>query len=301
MPPSLHKRNIFFLETSCNSYKMGRIFITSRQACAVESAARMNPDMDVYLLFASPGLIVDYGSESDKFLHVLITEYPNVKIQHFNIERYVQNTPVEDLWTSGKIYKSSYPIVHTSDALRLLTLWKYGGIYLDLDVIVVKNLSNFPENFAGAEAYNLLANGVMGFSQFGKGREYINDCLQDFAINFDGTQWGFNGPHLITRNILKHCPLLNKSMAIRFGKCEEFKIFSPSAFYLVPYPNWQWFFNENYTEIIETSVRESSYLIHVWNKFSFDRKIPKNQVRAPYMRLAAQYCPRMIQQINVEL
>lgn len=56
-PPDERKRNIFFLETTCNSYKIGKLFIRARQACAVESAARLNPHMDVYLLFASPGII----------------------------------------------------------------------------------------------------------------------------------------------------------------------------------------------------------------------------------------------------
>lgn len=56
-PPSNKKRNIFFLETSCTSSEKGKIYLSPRQACSVESAARMNPEMDVYLLFASPGVI----------------------------------------------------------------------------------------------------------------------------------------------------------------------------------------------------------------------------------------------------
>lgn len=57
-PPNKKKRNIFFLETSCTSSDKGKIHLSPRQACAVESAARMNPKMDVYLLFASPGVII---------------------------------------------------------------------------------------------------------------------------------------------------------------------------------------------------------------------------------------------------
>lgn len=57
-PPNHYKKNIFFLETSCSSYNKGKLFIKARQACAVESAARLNPNMDVHLLFASPGIII---------------------------------------------------------------------------------------------------------------------------------------------------------------------------------------------------------------------------------------------------
>nr|AIA92015.1 CAZy families GT32 protein [uncultured bacterium] len=47
--------SIFFLETSCNSYINAQLTVSPRQACAVESAALMNPKRMVYLLFASPG------------------------------------------------------------------------------------------------------------------------------------------------------------------------------------------------------------------------------------------------------
>lgn len=81
---------------------------------------------------------------------------------------------------------------------RFLTLWKYGGIYLDLDVIVTKNLSTLPENFAGVED-NYLGSAALGFGLQPTGREYINECLEELKTNFDGVNWGNNGPQLITR------------------------------------------------------------------------------------------------------
>lgn len=63
-------KSIFFHETSCNSYLAGKIVINSRQACAVESAAKLNPNYDVYLLFTAPGIFKFEGTESDQFLQV---------------------------------------------------------------------------------------------------------------------------------------------------------------------------------------------------------------------------------------
>lgn len=158
----------------------------------------------------------DENTESDRMLNVL-SRYPNIKILHFNVRRYIKGSPVENLWTTGKIKESIYPIAHTSDILRLevkiipvdaltkvvfsrlLTLWKFGGIYLDLDVIVLKNLDELPLNFGGAQSADLVANGVMGFSRFGKGHNYTVECLEDLSKNFEGKQWGSNGPQLITR------------------------------------------------------------------------------------------------------
>ncbi len=45
-------KNIFFHETSC-SPENGILNLNARQACAIESAARVNPHMKVFVLFAS--------------------------------------------------------------------------------------------------------------------------------------------------------------------------------------------------------------------------------------------------------
>lgn len=61
---------------------------------------------------------VDENTESDRML-TLLGSYPNIKILHFNVRRYIKDSPVENLWTTGKIKESIYPIAHTSDILRL--------------------------------------------------------------------------------------------------------------------------------------------------------------------------------------
>lgn len=191
-------KSIFFHETSCNSYQSGKIVITARQACAVESAARMNPNSDVYLLFTSPGFMKFDGSESDRILQSLLT-YDNVRILHLDYERYSKDTPVHELYASGKLKYSQYARSHASDVLRYLTLYKYGGIYLDLDVIVIKPLENLAPNFSGSESDNNVAAGVMRFDATGKGHEHVKACLEDLKNNFKGDDWGYNGPGVITR------------------------------------------------------------------------------------------------------
>lgn len=110
-------RSIFFHETSCNSYLNGKITISPRQACAVESAARLNPNFEIHLLYASPGIFRFEGTESDRFLQSLLT-YPNVRINHVDYERYTKDTPVESLYRKGKIEVSGYAQSHASDVLR---------------------------------------------------------------------------------------------------------------------------------------------------------------------------------------
>lgn len=128
----LVKRSIFFHETSC--FGRSEAILNARQACAVESAAMMNPNMTVYLLYLSPSKL----SESSRVLYEILKDYSNVKIRRIMINEYVKDTPLERWYASGILKSSYWPTSHMSDILRYLTLWKYGGIYLDLDVVVKK-------------------------------------------------------------------------------------------------------------------------------------------------------------------
>lgn len=193
-------RSIFFLETSCRSHIKGRIAVTSRQACAVESAARMNPNLDVYFLFVSPGIIRYAGTESDKFLRVLLS-YKNVKVHHLNFKRYLKGTPLNNIPEDERLDGSSYPVTHASDILRFITLWKYGGIYLDLDIITIKSLESLSPNFVVLETFGYSAAGAIGFTATGDGHQLAEFCVNDLKNNFQGYSWNQNGPLVATRSV----------------------------------------------------------------------------------------------------
>jgi lactosylceramide 4-alpha-galactosyltransferase len=96
----------------------------------------MNPDLEVYLLFTSP-IHLGNSTAKNKVLTQLLS-YPNVHIRHLNFERYFMGSPLEEWYKGGALKASRWPRSHASDALRFLTLWKYGGTYLDLDVVVTR-------------------------------------------------------------------------------------------------------------------------------------------------------------------
>ena len=53
-------------------------------------------------------------------------------------------TPMQEWWAEEFKYEpaeSPWRAVHLSDAARLAFLWKYGGIYLDLDLVAVAPIS----------------------------------------------------------------------------------------------------------------------------------------------------------------
>lgn len=61
-------------------------------------------------------------------------------------------------------------------------------------------------NFAGAEDWEDVAAGVIGFrTGSGLGRRIADACLRDLKKNFRGDIWGNNGPGVITRTLQKIC------------------------------------------------------------------------------------------------
>lgn len=82
--------------------------LNARQACAVESAAKMNPDMNIYLLFLSSSKI----SRQFRRLFKQLQTYPNIHIRCIKSEDYMKNTPL-DVWYKIEILKKNkWPINH---------------------------------------------------------------------------------------------------------------------------------------------------------------------------------------------
>lgn len=130
-PNEVTKNSIFFFETSC-THEYG-INLNLRQGCAVESAAKLNPNLKIFVLFLASNIV---NNKSDVITKLLT--YSNINLRYLNFVKYALDTPLHDFVTSNAIFKSYWPVSHTSDLLRYLTLWKFGGTYLDLDVVLMK-------------------------------------------------------------------------------------------------------------------------------------------------------------------
>lgn len=140
-PAAARGAAIFFHETSCLSSRVGAVTLTPRQACAVESAARANPGVPVFLLMTAPVAPAPADANSTVRWSAAarqLSHYPNVKVRHLRLDDYVRETPLEQWYRGGALRASRWPRSHASDVLRFLTLWKFGGTYLDLDVVVTK-------------------------------------------------------------------------------------------------------------------------------------------------------------------
>ncbi|CAD0195786.1 unnamed protein product [Chrysodeixis includens] len=186
---SLPLRSIFFIETSC------RGGLNSRQACSVESAARAHPQWQITVFFLAPVC-------EDNLNHTCLRtlgQLGNVKFVRIKIKEFTQNTLLEPLIHENHLQNTSYPIENFSNALRYLILYKWGGIYLDTDMIVVKDLSALGANWVGKEDPGSLNSAAMRISSDVIGRRFATGLLDEFKYEYSVRMRGMNGPQVITR------------------------------------------------------------------------------------------------------
>jgi len=100
------------------------------ELCAIESVAKYHTNTRVIMT-----LVSRYVAKSDR-VEKLLQTYPNLELRHVSLDSlFSENSPIHSLWTSGRVQNSMWPISHTSDIVRFMLLYKYGGTWLDTDVI----------------------------------------------------------------------------------------------------------------------------------------------------------------------
>ncbi|XP_037044794.1 lactosylceramide 4-alpha-galactosyltransferase-like [Bradysia coprophila] len=286
--------NIFFHETTCSS--SGLVHLNSRQACAIESAARLNPDRHVYVLFASPVGFRD-DSHLPKTIEALKT-YPNVHLRNNNLWRYVQDTPLEAWLSDGALFESKYLHEHMSDVLRYVTLYKFGGMYLDLDVVVQRNFDDLGKNFAGDDSDIAIGCGVMHFDTDQLGRELSEECLRFLLNHFNGEIFIDNGPLVLTETLERLCETRDRKLMTR-EQCKGFRVYPRSVFYAVSWERWKLFFDVSMTNTT-LQLTKNSTVIHVWNDMS-KKIIVRIGSHTAYEVAAKINCPRVYEtRLNFE-
>ena len=106
-----------------------------------------HPNQQIYVVMTSP-----FVDQKTGRLPSLTRNLTNLQIKYLNVDSFIQGTSLESLWQNDVIISSRHLVSHLSDVLRFLILSRFGGTYLDSDVIVLKPLPNF-YNFVGRESW----------------------------------------------------------------------------------------------------------------------------------------------------
>ncbi|GMI71411.1 hypothetical protein like AT5G01250 [Hibiscus trionum] len=203
----------------------------------------------------------------------------------------LKNTPAEgwfDNIKSGKKDPGVIPLAQNlSNLMRLAVLYKYGGIYLDTDFVVVNSFKGL-KNTIGAQSidsasknWTRLNNAVLVFDM---NHPLLFKFIEEFALTFDGNKWGHNGPYMVSRVVHR----------VEGRPGYNFTILPPMAFYPVDWIKIVKLFKMPKTPAeskwVEAKLHQlnvQSYAVHLWNKQSSKSMVEDGSVIG---RLISQHC-----------
>lgn len=213
--------------------------------------------------------------------------YENIQFYQTDVVQYSTNTPLEEWFRSGKIFNSHFIIQHVSDILRILTLWKYSGTYLDLDVIVKKPINK--TNFACIQNDGLINSAIVNLD--GElGRSIAERNFEEVINHFNGGSWTGNGPTILSEIVKNMCNTTDQRLMTR-TRCKGFKVYPKEECYAIDYARWEKFFDES-SRIEVGEATKNSFAVHFWNYLSGERKLNITS-RSSYTDMAREFCPRV--------
>lgn len=174
-----------------------------RQACAIESAAKWNPNRDIFVLFTAPLGLPSNGQVDSPILKAL-SSYINIQFRNVNWYKYSVDTPAEEWVKKDKMLTTEHFKGHLSDFIRLLSLYKFGGINLDLDFIVQKTFEDLPPNFFGAQDNNEVQNAIYGLESRSVGHTVVDWILRFVELEMVFFYNYFNVPLFFQTEILQN-------------------------------------------------------------------------------------------------
>ncbi|XP_058660935.1 lactosylceramide 4-alpha-galactosyltransferase-like [Ammospiza caudacuta] len=271
--PSPSTGNVFFVETS-EQTAPSYLF-----SCSVESAARTHPASRVVVLMK--GLAKGNVRLPRHWAFSLLSCFPNVEILPLDLKELFSGTPLKRwyLWPLRQWEPHFLP--NLSDACRIVLMWKFGGIYLDTDFIVLKNLQNLTNALGIQDDHEL--NGA--FLSFEAKHKFMELCMQDFVQNYNGWAWGHQGPELLTRVFKKWCSI----RTIKSMSCKGVSALAQEVVYPIPWQDWKKLFGA-VSALELQKLLKNTYAVHIWNKLSHGTKleIPSQALLA---QLYSQFCP----------
>jgi hypothetical protein len=180
---------IYFIESSVREYA------NEVSLCAVESAARFNPNRTVILVLMYPFALNAYKASlnSAAYVQVIWVSYEDIA-GHVNKEF--------QMWVKSVHETGPIRVSHFSDIMRFSILLTKGGMYLDSDMITLRSVDNLQDG-AALEMNGNLGSGVLITKK--KGSTILKEIIDLLPKRYDMTCWGCVGPPLIQEVVKKYC------------------------------------------------------------------------------------------------
>ena len=134
-----------------------------------------NPNLKIHVLFTDVTI-----NQILVTLQKLVENYANVQFVSLNMDDYMAGKLMDHWYHCTDWRRGSYHVNNLSNALRLLTVYKYGGYYFDLDIISVRPVTYY-RNFVAAVDREIVNNNAIHADQK---HPFIEMAIKDFVTNF---------------------------------------------------------------------------------------------------------------------
>lgn len=153
----------------------------------------------------------------------------------------------------GKYLGMSPTFAYKSDLMRLELLYKYGGVYIDTDVEVIRSFNPLLQHdsaFAAWESTDTIGSAIIGSPPGNKDvLDLIMYCVGAIEIESNNGVIEYGG----------HLKMFSPSVLTKLWKCnKDVLLLQPESFY--PY-HW----TEKHRRYEDFSVNHNTYAVHHWN------------------------------------
>ena len=198
--PPQHRKLLFHLIFTTSNDSMVRLFTKGRNQTqrGYFNWRHMRCVEAIFYHHPTAEVIIHSNTLLQGTFDVLTEAGYSVTVKNYQLAKLLKDSPAHDFVEKLNMAQNMpHWYSHQTDLLRLLVLYKWGGIYLDTDMILVRSLDSLGKNVIGFEHARSYLCGA--FMMFEKEHSYLKSCLIEFVQHYNGKKWTMNGPDLLTR------------------------------------------------------------------------------------------------------
>jgi len=299
--------------------------------CTVESLMRAlaegtstNPATVVMWVYSKEAMRTDHAEVLERVEELARSAARRLTLllQEVTVDGVFEGTPFKEFYHNRSgAQLGTYGENNKVNALRIAVVYKFGGMYIDADMVFLRDPSSLPygistQTAGGKNRYNSAA------FKLPKGHPMMEKFMTEFVTNYKGGKWGWQGPRLVTRVVFQFCPYemdqKRKKQILRKKKPSQlcnFQSWNMKAAAHFLYMKW-----ENQHGIVDLYLQDNKkrmqhmkdieattymgfhdpnvYLLHLWHKISaeYDRGLCQNLTDTQYAvvpiaRLRSERCP----------
>ena len=178
----------------------------------------------------------------------------NLRVLVLDVGEVIDWTPGMEVWKKWKdqLVQSKWTNTHVSDFLRLCWLWKYGGLYLDLDTLVLGDLYHLHNNYLGFQYFSTKDGVNTAVIKMTRHHQLLLSWLEEARDRYDPEVRAVLGPLMATSLVADYCGeeleaeggrepgRLDDLAAPTQVQCNtDLNMVGPEVLYPVPWPDWK--------------------------------------------------------------